>query len=90
MGAKPKKTSHSWAFKPRFRARAFGWKSQPAITRVKQAVSEISKAARTDPMLGAEGAILLIERLSPALAQIDSSSGAIGSAVNLPSPSSCR
>jgi len=82
VGANTKKTGHTWDFRSRFRARAFGWKSQPAITRVKQAVAEISKAARTDPMLGAEGAILLFERLSPALEQIDSSSGAIGSAVN--------
>jgi hypothetical protein len=32
--------------------------------------------------LAAEGAVAFLERLSPALAQIDSSSGAIGSAVN--------
>lgn len=73
---------HSWAFKARFRARGFGWRSQPAITRVKEAVSEIKLVARTDMPLAAEGAVLLIERLSPALEQVDSSSGAIGSAVN--------
>lgn len=33
-------------------------------------------------MLGAEGAITLLEKLSPALEQVDSSSGALGSAVN--------
>jgi len=76
------KTSHKWAFAARFRRHAFGWRSQPAITRIKEAVSEIRKVARTDPMLAAEGAILLLERLSPALEQVDSSSGAIGSAVN--------
>ena len=70
-----------WVFAARFRRRAFGWRSQPAIARVKEAVSEIKKAARKDPLLGAEGAVLLLEKLSPALEQVDSSSGAIGSAV---------
>ncbi|MDD5205387.1 MAG: hypothetical protein PHS17_08195 [Desulfobacterales bacterium] len=45
-------------------------------------MTEIRKAARKDPVLGAEGAVLLFEKLSPALEQVDSSSGAIGSAVN--------
>jgi len=38
--------------------------------------------ARRDPVLAAEGAVLLLERLSPALEHVDSSSGAIGTAVN--------
>ncbi len=66
---------HKWEFKARFRRHAFGWKSQPAITRLKQAVAEIKKAAKKEPVLGAEGAIALIERVSPALEQVDSSSG---------------
>jgi len=45
-------------------------------------VSEIRKIARKDPLLGAEGAVLLLEKLSPALEHVDSSSGAIGTAVN--------
>jgi hypothetical protein len=73
---------HRWEFKPRFRRNAFGWKSQPAIQRVKQAVAEIKKVARTDPVRAAEGAVILLERLSPALEQVDGSSGAIGTAVN--------
>jgi hypothetical protein len=77
-----KTDSHKWEFKPRFRRHAFGWKSQPAIQRVKQAVSEIKKVANHDPVLGAEGAVILLERLSPALEHVDSSSGAIGTAVN--------
>lgn len=63
------------------RRHAFGWKSQPAITRVKQAVAEIKKVAKKEPALGAEGAIAFLERVSPALERVDSSSGAIGSAV---------
>ncbi|HYK88842.1 MAG TPA: hypothetical protein VE398_08735 [Acidobacteriota bacterium] len=45
-------------------------------------MSEIRKAVRKNPVLGGEGAVTLLERLSPALERIDSSSGAIGSAVN--------
>jgi hypothetical protein len=71
-----------WEFTRRFRRGAFGWKSQPAIERVRQAVSEIKMAARRDPVLGAEGAVLFLERVSPALEHVDSSSGAIGTAVN--------
>jgi hypothetical protein len=73
---------YRWEFKGRFRRNAFGWRSQPANARLKQAVSEIGKVARRDPALGADGAVILLERLSPALEQVDSSSGAIGTAVN--------
>ncbi|HVA93077.1 MAG TPA: hypothetical protein VNL71_24930, partial [Chloroflexota bacterium] len=45
-------------------------------------MSEIKKVARRDPVLGGEGAVVLLERLSPALEQVDSSSGSIGTAVN--------
>jgi len=75
-------TRHKWTFASRFRRHAFGWRSQPAIARVREAVSEIRIAARHDKLLAAEGAVVLIERLSPALEHVDSSSGAIGSAVN--------
>lgn len=74
--------AHKWEFKARFRRGAFGWRSQPAITRIKQAVSEIKKVAKKQPLLAAEGAVIFLERLSPALENIDSSSGAIGTAVN--------
>jgi len=74
--------AHRWEFTSRFRRGAFGWKSQPAILRVRQAVSEIKKVARRDPVLGAEGAVLFLERVSVALERVDSSSGAIGTAVN--------
>jgi hypothetical protein len=73
---------HKWEFKARFRRRAFGWKSQPAITRIKQAVAEIKKVAKKEPALAAEGAIAFLERVSPALENVDSSSGAIGAAVS--------
>ncbi|MCH8141723.1 MAG: hypothetical protein IH908_09030, partial [Proteobacteria bacterium] len=69
-------------FRSRFRRHSFGWRSQPAIKRVKEAVSEIKQAARKDAVLAAEGSVLFLEKLSPALEHVDSSSGAIGTAVN--------
>jgi len=77
-----KAEAHTWEFRARFRRHAFGWRSQPAITRIKQAVAEIKKVAKQDPALAAEGAIAFLERVSPALEQVDSSSGSIGTAVN--------
>lgn len=41
-----KKAGPPRAFRARFRANAFGWKSQPAITRVREAVAEIKKVAQ--------------------------------------------
>jgi len=73
---------HKWAFTSHFRRQAFGWRSALPIQRLKEAVTEIKRAVRTDPLLAAEGAVLLLEKLSPALEQVDSSSGALGSAVN--------
>ena len=73
---------HNWEFKARFRRSAFGWRSQPAIQRVQQAVSEIKGVARHDPVLAADGAVTFLERLSPAIEHVDSSSGAIGTAVH--------
>ena len=75
-------TKHTWTFRARFRRHAFGWRSQPAIKRIKEAVSEIKKAARKDPVLGAEGAVLFLEKISPAIEKVDGSSGSIGTAVN--------
>lgn len=77
-----KAPAHKWTFRARFRRHAYGWKSQPAIKRIKEAVSEIKNEARKDPLLAAEGAVLFREKVSPAIEQVDSSSGAIGTAVN--------
>lgn len=74
--------NYKWEFSSRFRRGCFGWRSEPAITRIKEAVAEISKVARKDQILGAMGAVLFLEKLSPALERVDSSSGAIGTAVN--------
>jgi hypothetical protein len=78
----PAAKAHSWTFRSRFRANAFGWRSDVPIKRIKEAVAEIKAAARKDKILGAEGAVILLEKVSGALEHVDSSSGAIGSAVN--------
>jgi hypothetical protein len=77
-----RKAAHPWAFRARFRREAFGWKSEPAIVRVREAVGEVKKVAKSDPLVAADGAVLFLERVSPALVHVDSSSGAMGSAVN--------
>lgn len=73
---------HSWRFRSHFRRAAFGWRGgRLAISRIGEALKEIRAAARRDPVLGAEGAILFLEKLSPALCQVDDSSGYLGVAV---------
>lgn len=78
----PAAESHAWEFKARFRRHAFGWKSEPAITRIREAVAEIRKVAKKEPVLAAAGAVAFLERVSPALEHVDSSSGSIGATVN--------
>jgi len=73
---------HKWTFRSRFNRRAFGWRSTMPIKRIREAVSEIKKVARKDMCLAAEGAVILLEKLSPAIELVDSSSGAIGNEVN--------
>jgi hypothetical protein len=77
-----KAARHRWEFMAHFRRRAFGCESRPAIQRVQQAVAEIRKVARKDPVLAGEGAVLFLERVSSAFARVGRSSGVIGTAVN--------
>ncbi len=73
---------HTWAFKARLRSRAFGWRgSHLACQRLKEAVTEIKKIARTDPVIAGDGVVSLVERIWPAFQDIDTSSGALGGAV---------
>ena len=77
----PKTPAPHWAFRARFRGTAFGWKSSKLATlRIHEAVTEIRAVARQDPGTAAEGAVLFLEKLSPALNQIDSFSGALSNA----------
>jgi len=51
---------HKWTYQARFRANAFGWKaSNLACQRLKESVAEIRKVAKSDPLLAAEGVVLL-------------------------------
>ncbi|KQQ44692.1 hypothetical protein ASF61_21425 [Duganella sp. Leaf126] len=75
-------TTYKWQFAPRFRRNAFGWKSDTPIQRIKEALAEIKAITKKDPVLAADGAVLFLEKLAPAIEQVDSSSGGIGSAVN--------
>jgi hypothetical protein len=59
--------AHNWTFRSRFRANAFGWRSDLPIKRIKEAVAEIKKATRKDKILGAERAVLFLEKVSGAL-----------------------
>ena len=52
-----------------------------AISRLKEAVSEIKSAAKSDPVAAGDGAVSLMELIWPAFQDIDTSSGALGTAV---------
>ena len=74
---------HKWQFKARFRHGTFGWRGAAlASKRLREAVSEIRKVAKKNPVVAGDGVVALMERLWPALEHIDTSSGAMGSAVN--------
>ncbi|NOU15354.1 MAG: hypothetical protein HOO92_15580 [Methylococcaceae bacterium] len=75
-------TAYKWQFAARFKYHAFGWKSDKPIQRIKEALSEIKRVAKKDPELAAAGAVLFLVKVSPAIEQVDSSSGAIGTMVN--------
>ncbi len=74
--------THKWQFSARFRRNAFGWKSQPPIQRIKEALTEIKQVSKKEPVLAAEGAVLFLEKLAPSIEGVDSSSGSIGTTVN--------
>jgi hypothetical protein len=73
---------YTWTFKARLRTRAFGWRgSHLACQRLKDAVTEIKKVARKEPVSASDGVVSLMERIWPAFQDIDTSSGALGGAV---------
>jgi hypothetical protein len=78
----PMTEKHTWTFRSQLRSRAFGWKgSHLARQPLKEAVTEIKKVARRDPVTAADGIVSLMERIGPPFQDIDTSSGALGSAV---------
>ena len=56
---------HVWTFASLFRRGAFGWRSDPAITRIKEALSDIKAVNRKEPMLAAEGTALFFDQALP-------------------------
>lgn len=76
------KSTHPWQFPSRFRRNAFGWRSDLPIQRIKETVAEIRKVARTEPVVAADGAVKFLEKVSASLGHVDSSSGAMTTAVN--------
>jgi hypothetical protein len=82
IGTEVMATSRKWQFKTRFRANAYGWRgSSLAISRLKEAASEIKGAAKSDSVAAGDGVVSLMERIWPAFQDIDTSSGALGTAV---------
>lgn len=76
------KPAHKWAFKTSIRRGAFSWRSSAkAIERLKLAVSEVRAVGRADPVAAADGVVALAERIWPAFEAIDTSTGALGTAV---------
>jgi len=72
-----------WEFKSKFRAGIYSWKGSAKATKnLRAAVSEIRKAYKSDPLEAVEAIVWLMGRFWPAFRDIDSSSGALGKAVN--------
>ena len=79
MDGTPEK--HSWLFKRHFRSRGFGWAgSSLASQRLREAISEIKSVAKKSPVTAGDGVVTVCERMWPAFQNIDTSSGALGSA----------
>ena len=77
----PRSIPTQWRFRSRLRRSAWGWRgTKPAIVAIDEALSEIIAVNRHDPVLAAEGAIIFLEKISPAVRGVDSSSGALGGA----------
>ncbi len=74
---------HKWKFTAHFRSGAYGWKGTALATkRMKEAMTEIKKVARSDSALAGQGAVELLCSLYPACEHIDGSSGSLGTALN--------
>ena len=78
-----KAPKHRWAFKRYIKPNSFSWKSSSlARKRLKEALSEIKKVTKTDSRIAAYGIVDLAERIWPSFQDIDTSSGALGTAVH--------
>lgn len=84
MNNKAKRTTkHKWEFIKYFRDNAYGWNGTAlASKRIIAAIKEIKAVAKNEPVIAADGAAIFLEKCWRAIEHIDSSSGAIGIAVN--------
>ena len=73
---------YRWAFKARFRARAYGQDLALPENGSRRQSARSDFVAKSDRVVAAEGCVSLMERLWPALQGIDTSSGALGGAVS--------
>ena len=81
--AAPPILKHTWGFKRYLRANAFGWSSSPlACKRLGEATKDVMGIAKHNPVLAGDGGVALCERIWPAFQSVDSSTGALGTAVN--------
>ena len=67
----------AWQFEARLRRNAFGWRSPKVLAALREAGAEVGAAFKVDPLAGARAFARLVERIPPALAQVDDSSGAV-------------
>jgi len=76
------KQKHLWEFPRYFRAGAYGWRGTAlASKRIAAAVREIRSVAQKDSAGAARGIVVFFEKCWRAIEHINSSSGAIGTAV---------
>lgn len=75
-------SKHTWLFKRHLKPNTFSWKSSAlAAKRLKEALAEIKAVNKWNSSLAAQGVVDLAERIWPAFAPIDTSSGMLGTAV---------
>jgi hypothetical protein len=74
-------TVHKWLFASNFRYHGFSGSDKP-IPSIKEALSEIRQIWKSQPELAAAGAVLFLEKISPAIELVDSSSTSLGRAVH--------
>ncbi len=73
---------HPWKFLATVDRQTFAsGKPATAVRTLRQAVSELRRTAKTQPLIAAEGVFELLVRLGPALAPVDESSGSLEHAV---------
>ena len=74
-------TVHKWLFASSFRYHGFTFTDNP-IPLIKEALSEIKLICKNQPELAAHGAVLFLEKISPAIELVNSSTPALRKAVN--------